>query len=86
MTALALLPGSPEPLGLTLIDDGANIAVYSEGAEKIELCLFDANGVSEIARLTLPERTGAVFHGFVPGLWAGARYGLRALSRSARSF
>lgn len=73
----ALLPGSPEPLGLTLDEGGANIAVYSETAEKIEICLFDASGV-ETARLALPERTGPVFHGFLPGLAAGALYGLRA--------
>ncbi len=49
----------------------------SETAEKIELCLYDAEG-GETARLALPGRTGAVFHGFVPGLEAGARYGFRA--------
>ncbi len=37
-------PGSPEPLGLTLAEGGANVAVYSETAENIELCLFDASG------------------------------------------
>jgi glycogen debranching enzyme GlgX/4-alpha-glucanotransferase len=73
-----LLPGSPEPLGLTLTEGGANVAVYSETAEKIELCLFDAIGAREIARLALPARTGPVFHGFVPGLKEGALYGFRA--------
>ncbi|MGO8738148.1 glycogen debranching protein GlgX [Rhodoblastus sp.] len=73
-----LLPGSPEPLGLSLVEGGANIAVYSEAAQKIELCLFDAAGRQELVRLALPGRTGAVFHGFAPGLSAGARYGLRA--------
>ena len=78
MSARRLLPGNPEPLGVTLLGGGANIAVYSANATSIELCLFDASGVLEIERLVLPERTGAVFHGFVPGLEAGARYGLRA--------
>ena len=73
-----LLPGSPEPLGLSLVDGGANIAVYSEAAEQIELCLFDASGRQEFARLALPGRTGPVFHGFAPNLRAGALYGLRA--------
>ena len=73
-----LLPGSPEPLGLRLVGGGANIAVYSEAAQKIELCLFDAGGRSELARLALPGRTGSVFHGFAPNLSAGIRYGLRA--------
>src|SRR5262252_155986 len=69
---------APEPLGLTLIAGGANVAVYSRDATAIELCLFDAGGASEVARVRLPERTGDVFHGFVPGIAAGTRYGLRA--------
>jgi glycogen operon protein len=77
LTPAALSPGSPEPLGLTLGETGANIAVYSESAEKIELCLFEASG-AESVRLALPGRTGPVFHGFVPGLAEGALYGLRA--------
>jgi glycogen operon protein len=74
-----ILPGSPEPLGLTLTEGGgANVAVYSETAEQIELCLFDASGAREISRLALPGRTGPVFHGFVPGLREGVLYGFRA--------
>ena len=73
-----LLPGSPEPLGLSLVEGGANIAVYSEAVEGIELCLFDSSGQKELARLGLPGRTGPVFHGFAPNLGAGVRYGLRA--------
>ena len=78
MKEIALSIGSPEPLGLTLTEGGANIAVYSETAEIIQLCLFDCSGAIETDRLVLPERTGPVFHGFVPGLGAGALYGLRA--------
>jgi glycogen operon protein len=73
-----LLPGSPEPLGLSLVEGGANIAVYSEAAQAIELCLFDATGRNELARLALLGRTGPVFHGFAPNLSAGVLYGLRA--------
>ena len=71
-------PGSPEPLGVTLARDGANVAVVSAHASAIELCLFDASGTNERACIALPERTGDVFHGFVPGIAAGDRYGLRA--------
>ena len=70
--------GSPEPLGLTLSGAGANIAVFSAHATRIELCLFDAHGVTEIERIVLPERTGEIFHAHVDGITAGARYGLRA--------
>ena len=70
--------GSPEPLGLTLVEGGANVAVVSVHATAIELCLFDAAGAAETARVRLPERTGNVFHGHIPGLAPGTRYGLRA--------
>ena len=73
-----IAPGRPFPLGLTLDADGANLAVFSAHAERIDLCLFDATGARQTAVLTLPERTDGVFHGYVPGLRAGQRYGLRA--------
>ncbi len=73
-----VLAGSPAPLGVTLTADGANIAVFSQHATRIDLCLFDPTGEREVERLALPERTGAVFHAFVRGITAGTRYGLRA--------
>jgi len=71
-------PGEPEPLGLTLVPGGANVAVFSAHASAVELCLFDGDGQTEVERIALPERTGDVFHGFVAGISAGTRYGLRA--------
>ena len=70
--------GNPESLGLTLTNDGANVAVFSAHARRIELCLFDPSGNTEVDRIALPERTGDVFHGFVSGVATGSRYGLRA--------
>ena len=70
--------GCPEPLGVTLVPGGVNVAVYSAHASAIELCLFDASGQNELERIALPERTGDVFHGFVADLESGRRYGLRA--------
>ena len=67
-----------EPLGLTLVPGGANVAVFSAHATAIELCLFDATGNTERSRIALPERSGDVFHGFVAGIKKGQRYGLRA--------
>ncbi|MEM8596990.1 MAG: alpha-amylase family glycosyl hydrolase, partial [Pseudomonadota bacterium] len=75
--AANLGPGSPAPLGVHLVEGGANIAVFSAHAARIELCLFDDDG-TETVRLPLPERTGPVWHGHVPGLAAGQLYGLRA--------
>src|SRR5215212_9579547 len=73
-----LAPGRPEPLGVTIMRGGANIAVYSAHAAAIEVCLFDATGTTQLERLPLPYRTGDVFHALIPGLDAGERYGLRA--------
>ncbi|MBL0141115.1 MAG: glycogen debranching protein GlgX [Betaproteobacteria bacterium] len=73
-----LAPGSPEPLGITLVPGGANVAVFSAHASAIELCLFDAAGNAELERIPLPGRTGDVHHGFVADIVAGQRYGLRA--------
>jgi len=70
--------GAPEPLGISLTPTGINVAVWSAHADAIELCLFDAAGQRETARIVLPGRTGPVFHGHVAGVGEGARYGLRA--------
>jgi glycogen operon protein len=72
-----LRPGTPDPLGVTVDAAGANVAVFSANATRIELCLFD-EADRETARIVLPERTGDVFHGHVEGLRPGMRYGLRA--------
>ncbi len=65
----------PYPLGLTLVEGGANVAVYSENADAVFVSLFDARGRE--TRTELRQRTGHVFHGFVAGLVPGTRYGLR---------
>jgi glycogen operon protein len=72
----AVTAGRAWPMGLTLDEDGANFAVFSAYATRIELCLFDATG-RETQRLALPEREGDVWFGYVPGLAAGQLYGLR---------
>ena len=69
--------GRPFPLGVTPDAAGANVAVFSSRAARIELCLFDPSG-RETARLALPERTDEVFHGHLEGLRPGQVYGLRA--------
>jgi len=75
---MRLGPGSPEPLGVTLTQDGANVAVVSAHATAVEFCRFDPAGAKELGRVALPERTGNVFHAFVPGVLDGDRYGFRA--------
>ncbi|HEX5142485.1 MAG TPA: glycogen debranching protein GlgX [Mycobacterium sp.] len=72
-------PGKAYPLGATYDGSGTNFAVFSEVAERIELCLFDsdANGGLTETRITLPEVDGFVWHCFLPGIESGQRYGYR---------
>ena len=69
--------GSHHPRGATCSAEGVNFAVFSAHATKVEVCVYDEPGQTEIARFTLPEYTDEVWHGFVPGLGVGARYGYR---------
>ena len=62
-------------LGSVPESEGTNFAVASEIADAVEVCLFDADGAEK--RVELPERTGHVFHGLLPGVGPGQRYGLR---------
>lgn len=57
-------------------NDGTNFAVYSSLAERVELCLFDADGV-QVAQHDLPECSNGMWHGYLPGCFAGQRYGFR---------
>ncbi|MFZ7086522.1 glycogen debranching protein GlgX [Curtobacterium sp. RRHDQ10] len=66
---------SRHPLGVTLVDGGANVAVFSATADRIEFCRFDEDGTEHRTELT--DRTGYVFHGIVPDVAVGTRYGLR---------
>lgn len=70
--------GSPVRLGAQYDGDGVNFAVFSAHATRIELCLFAPDGQQELVRLTLPERSGDIWHGYVAGLGPGALYGYRA--------
>ncbi len=67
--------GQPYPLGATYDGLGTNFSIFSEIAERVELCLFDDQ--HEETRIDLPEVTGFVWHGYVPQLTPGQRYGYR---------
>jgi isoamylase len=69
--------GSPFPRGATYINGGVNFALFSAHATKVEVCIYDESGTNEIRRVVLPEYTDEVWHGFVPGLTPGTRYGYR---------
>ncbi|GAA2587367.1 glycogen debranching protein GlgX [Actinomadura fulvescens] len=68
-------PGGPYPLGATWDGSGTNFALFSEVAHKVELCLFDDEGREE--RHELPEVDGHLWHGYIPGIGPGRRYGYR---------
>ena len=70
-------PGRPHPLGATWDGSGVNFALFSAHATKVELCLFDHDGWREIDRVTLPEYTDEVFHGYLPEAYPGLLYGYR---------
>jgi glycogen operon protein len=74
---LVLETGRPHPLGATWDGLGVNFALYSAGATRVELCLFDARGHREIGRADLPERTDHVWHGYLPDALPGCVYGYR---------
>ncbi|HSP36499.1 MAG TPA: glycogen debranching protein GlgX [Frankiaceae bacterium] len=76
LTPTQTWPGLPEPLGVSWDGSGVNVAVWSHSATAMELCLFDEN--CRETRVPLQERTGPVWHGYVPGIAPGQRYGLRA--------
>jgi isoamylase len=68
-------PGRAYPLSATYDGAGTNFAVFSEVAERVELCLFDADDTE--SRITLPEVDGFVWHAYVPNIEPGQRYGYR---------
>ena len=70
-------PGRPYPLGATWDGAGVNFALYSEHAERVELCLFDPKGRREIERLDLESRTDFVWHCYLPDARPGLLYAYR---------
>ncbi|MBI1209408.1 MAG: glycogen debranching protein GlgX [Azospirillum sp.] len=72
-----ILGGRSYPLGATWDGSGVNFALFSAHAERVELCLFDAQGRRELERIALPEYTDQVWHGRLPDGVPGMLYGYR---------
>ncbi len=70
-----LWPGDWTPLGATPDDDGTNFALWAGRAERVELCLFDDAGHE--TRVQMEESLYNVWHGYLPGVRPGQRYGYR---------
>ncbi len=72
---LEIWPGKAYPLGAVYDGAGTNFALFSEVAERVDLCLFDADGGERC--ITLPSVTARVWHGYLPEIAPGTRYGYR---------
>lgn len=72
---MEIWPGTAYPLGATFDGTGTNFALFSEHAEKVELCLFDDNGAE--SRFRLDEVDGYVWHCYIPQVQPGQKYGFR---------
>ena len=70
-------PGRPYPLGANWDGEGVNFSIFSERADKVELCIFDPTGKRELFRIPLPEQTDQVWHGYLPEARPGLLYGYR---------
>jgi glycogen operon protein len=73
--SIKVRPGEPLPLGAVWDGKGTNFSLFSEVAQRVELCLFDEQGRE--TRVPLPERTAFCFHAYLPGIKPGQRYGFR---------
>ena len=73
----AVWPGRPYPLGATWDGEGVNFALFSEHAERVELCLFDPKGQHEVQRINLREQTDLIWHCYLPEARPGLLYGYR---------
>ncbi len=75
MNNAKIWPGKPYPLGATYDGTGTNFSIFSEAAERVQLCLFDDEGKEN--RFDLAEVTTFCWHGYLPGIEPGQRYGFR---------
>ena len=73
----AVWPGAPFPRGANWDGEGVNFALFSENAERVELCLFEPSGQREIQRIELKERTDLIWHCYLPEARPGLLYGYR---------
>ena len=76
-TLTAVWPGQPYPLGASWDGEGVNFALFSEHAEKVELCLFDQRGRRETDRIPMGWQTDQVWHCYQPEARPGQLYGYR---------
>ncbi len=69
--------GQPHPRGASWDGKGVNFSLFSSFASRVDLCLFDAAGETELQRIELPEYTDEIWHGYITGIGPGQVYGYR---------
>jgi len=74
----AVQPGSPYPLGATWQDNGTNFAIFSAHAKRVDICLYGEQNNEPVRVITLTDHTNDIWHGFIPWVMPGTRYGIRA--------
>ncbi len=79
MSQIEARPGSPFPQGADWDGDGTNFSLFSENAKRVELCLFDDEGVEQ--RVAVTDCTANQWHVYLPGVGPGQRYGYRRACR-----
>jgi glycogen operon protein len=77
VTGSRVQEGSPAAHGAIWDGQGTNFTLFSAHATKVEVCLFDSLGKTELERIALPEYTDQIWHGYIPGVHPSAVYGLR---------
>ena len=75
MTMQQIRPGSMYPLGANYDGSGVNFALFSQVADKVELCLFDED--DKETRIEMTEQNSYVWHNYISGIQPGQRYGYR---------
>ena len=74
---MAVWPGAPYPLGATWDGEGVNFSLFSEHADKVELCIFDVRGRRIIETVDMRWQTDQVWHCYLPEARPGTLYGYR---------
>ena len=77
MTKSRVREGSSQAHGAIWDGKGTNFTLFSANATKVEVCLFDSAGGTELERIPLPEYTDQIWHGYIPDVGPSAVYGLR---------
>src|SRR6202790_1270240 len=75
LAATAVWPGDSYPLGASYDGAGTNFSLFSEVADRVELCLFDEGGAE--TRVEIGEVDAGCWHAYLPGIGTGQRYGYR---------